>query len=137
MKDSTTLLVLVLFLFLMSSSTVLPGSSSYAPGPAAGPPQPPLPGTPTHVNNVPNPLRQVENAVSPYGVPVAAVGTLAQSAPTWFKLAVFPVGVTSVVQGFINSPKNEIKSIGSDVGGAASTAASAVGGAAKKVWSWL
>lgn len=53
MKNDGLLLVLVLLIFLMSSSTVLP-ASSYAPGPAVGPPQPPIDGTPHYVNLVPN-----------------------------------------------------------------------------------
>ncbi|HET7485839.1 MAG TPA: hypothetical protein VFJ64_10765 [Solirubrobacterales bacterium] len=46
------------------------------------------------------------------GVPVASIGSAAQKAPTWLKVAVFPVGVTSVAQGVITHPVDTAKSVG-------------------------
>jgi hypothetical protein len=60
------------------------------------------------------------------GVPIAAIGEAAQRAPTWLKVAVFPVGVTAVAQGAITHPVDTAKS-----------AYHAVGGAVSKVGSWL
>jgi hypothetical protein len=37
----------------------------------------------------------------------------AQSAPTWVKVAVFPVGVTAVAQGVISHPVDTAKKVGS------------------------
>ncbi len=43
---------------------------------------------------------------------MATLGNLAQRAPTWLKLAVFPVGVTAVAQGVITHPVDTAKKIG-------------------------
>jgi hypothetical protein len=55
-----------------------------------------------------------ENAIqAKTGIPIAALGSAAQSAPTWLKLAVFPIGVTAVTQGVITHPVDTVKKIGS------------------------
>ncbi len=56
----------------------------------------------------------LENAIQgKTGVPVATLGNLAQRAPTWVKVAVFPVGVTAVAQGVITHPVDAAKKVGS------------------------
>jgi hypothetical protein len=57
------------------------------------------------------------------GIPIASLGSAAQRAPTWLKLAVFPIGVTAVTQGVITHPLDTVKK----VGGAVSSAAHSVG----------
>lgn len=93
--------------------------------------------------------KTTESAVSSYThVPLSSVGSLAQRAPTWAKIAIFPVGVTAITQDVIDNPVGSAKSVGKAVAGAATTAAkgvasgakaagSAVEGAAKKVLGWL
>ncbi len=88
-----------------------PAATSY-PGAAGGAAAPPTVG------------QQLEQLVSgKTGVPVAQIGQLAQSAPTWLKVAVLPVGVTAVAQGVITHPVDTAKKIGS----AASSAYHAIG----------
>jgi hypothetical protein len=47
------------------------------------------------------------------GIPLLAIGQAAQAAPTWVKVAVFPVGVTAVAQGVISHPVDTAKKVGS------------------------
>ena len=55
------------------------------------------------------------------GVPVASIGTAAQRAPTWLKVAVLPVGVTAVAQGLVTHPVDTVKSAAKTVSHAASS----------------
>jgi hypothetical protein len=71
-------------------------------------------GTPANSSQQQSLGTSLENVVqSRTGVPIAAIGNLAQSAPTWVKVAVFPVGVTAVAQGVITHPVDTAKKIGS------------------------
>lgn len=73
-----------------------------------------------------------ESAVSAYThVPLSSVGSLAQRAPTWAKIAIFPVGVTAIAQDVINNPVGSVTSAGKAIGSGAATAAKAVAGGAK------
>ena len=62
------------------------------------------------------------------GVPVASLGNAAVNAPTWLKVAVFPVGVTAVAQSTITHPVDTVKKVGSAISGAAHSVGSFVGG---------
>ncbi len=77
-----------------------PAATSYAGTGGGAAPPPPTIG------------QQLEQLVTGRtGVPLAQIGQLAQSAPTWVKVAVFPVGVTAVAQGVISHPVDSAKSV--------------------------
>ena len=60
----------------------------------------------------PNALQIAEQAASKkLGVPLAQLGAAAQKAPTWLKVAVFPVGVTAAAQAVINHPTQTVKNV--------------------------
>lgn len=146
MKDDDLLLALVLAigLFLLwrheqtTTRVVTPGS------PVNGVPPPFGTGTASGVTQAaPSPAsgwsttaatatKTAESAVSSYThVPLSAVGSVAQRAPTWAKIAIFPVGVTAVAQDVIDNPVGSVKSAGKAIGSGAATAAKAVAGGAK------
>ncbi len=66
-------------------------------------------------------VTSVENAIQGRtGVPVASIGSAAQRAPTWLKVAVLPVGATAVAQSLITHPVDTVKSAASTVAKAGS-----------------
>ena len=96
--------------------------------------------TPGAVQGAPGPngniLTSAEGLASAYThVPLDKVGAAAQRAPTWAKVALFPVGLTSISQSIISHP-GKIGSIAKDAGTAgehlAKSAASSVAHAATK-----
>lgn len=99
------------------------GATHAAPSPASG----------LSVSSVASTAtKTTESAVSGYThVPLAAVGSAAQRAPTWAKIAIFPVGVTAITQDVIDNPVGSVKSAGKAIGSGAATAAKAVAGGAK------
>src|SRR5258706_10502411 len=74
-----------------------------------------------------SPVRKVENLVNVAGVPIGAVGTAAQQAPTWAKLAFFPVGVTALTQNIIDNPGAATSQIANATWSGTKTVANAAG----------
>jgi hypothetical protein len=78
--------------------------------------------------------RQLETSVPGYGGIASATGSLAQSAPTWMKLAVLPVGATALAQDLIDHPGATISAGAHDVKNAATTIASGAKSAAVSIY---
>lgn len=75
--------------------------------------------------------KSTEAAVSSYThVPLSSVGSLAQRAPTWLKIGVFPVGITAITQDVIDNPVGSVEGAGKAIGSGAATAGKAVASAA-------
>jgi hypothetical protein len=138
MKDSGLLLVVVLLFFLMSSRTpaYAPPPGYPAPGPTT-PPPPQYQANPTAAVASAPVLRGIENTVNYGGLNVGAiagkVGDAASNVPTWTKVVLPGVALVGITQGFINNPKKEAGNVAHGIG----TAASDVGHAVAKAWSWL
>ncbi len=151
MKDDDWLLIAVLalglyFLWKHENATVRVTTPAT---PANGVPPPVGTGTASGVTQtLPSPAsgltvssvattatKTAESAVSSYThVPLSAVGSAAQRAPTWAKIAIFPVGVTAITQDVIDNPVGSVKGAASAVASGATTAAKAVGGAASSAY---
>lgn len=84
------------------------------------------PGAPPPANNFGTDLENLIQGKT--GVPLAGLGSLAQRAPTWAKVAVFPIGVTAVAQSTITHPVDTAKKVGSAISGAAHSVGSFFGG---------
>lgn len=82
-------------------------------------------GAPPPANNFGTELEQLITGKT--GVPVAAIGSAAQRAPTWVKIAVLPVGATAVAQSVITHPVDTAKKVGSAAAGVVHSVGSFLG----------
>lgn len=72
----------------------------------------PVSADPTSTPQQRNFLENLEDKISgQYGVPLREVGNAAVNAPTWAKVAFFPVGVTAVTQKIISNPKGAVNGV--------------------------